>query len=293
MLDRLSPYLLSSIVRLCSWLSLQRAQLTGAWLGRLIWRANAQPARINRENLARCFPELDETESTRLSRASLEETCKFATESGMITYWKKARWLKLVQKVSGWENIEEAKRAGRGILVLAPHFGNWELFNLYLGSLIDLTVLYKPPKLAALNSMFRRVRARSGSNMVQTDAAGLRVFYRALREGRAAGLLPDQVPDPQAGLIAPFFGQPALTMTFVHRLIRATNPVVVFCYAHRLPSARGYDIGIQQAPEGVYDHNTLTCLTAINEGVEKIVQIDPAQYQWEYKRFKLPRERRS
>ena len=293
MLNRIGPYLLSSIIRVFSWLSLQRAQTTGAWLGRLIWRVNAQPAQINRENLARCFPQLDEPERAHLSRSSLEETCKFGTESGMITYWDRPRWLTLVKQVSGWDRIEQATRAGRGVLVLAPHFGNWELFNLYLGSRVDLTVLYKPPKLSALNTMFKTVRARSGSTLVETDAAGIRVFYRALREGKAAGLLPDQVPDPEAGIIAPFFGQPALTMTFAHRLIRATNPLVVFCYAHRLPDAGGYDIGINAAPEGVYDTDPLVCATAINEAVEKIVRIDPAQYQWEYKRFKLPRERRS
>ncbi len=293
MLDRIAPYLLSGVVRVLSWLSLRRAHQLGAWLGRLIWHLDLRLAQTGRGNLARCFPDLIESDHSRLCLASLEETGKFGTESGMIVCWKKARWLALINQVSGWENIEEAVAAGRGVLILAPHFGSWELFNLYLGSRVDLTVLYKPPELRALNPIFKRVRERSGSHLVQTNPAGIKTFYRALREGRFAGLLPDQVPDPAGGIVAPFFGQPALTMTFAHRLIRATKPVVMFCFAHRLPDAAGYDIGVELAPDGVYDEDSLTCATAINAAVEKIVRIDPAQYQWEYKRFKLPRERSS
>ena len=293
MFDHLAPYLLSATVRLLSWLSLRRAQQLGAWLGWLIWRMNARLAQTSRDNLSRCFPQLDESERASLCLRSLEETGKFGTESGMITCWEKTRWLALIRQVSGWEHFEAAAAAGRGVLILAPHFGSWELFNLYAGSRIDLTVLYKPPELPALNPIFKRVRGRSGSNMVPMDAAGIRAVYRALRGGRAAGLLPDQVPDPAAGIIAPFFSHPALTMTFAHRLIRATKPVVLFCFARRLPDAQGYDIGVDPAPDGVYDEDSLVCATAINDAVEKIVRVDPAQYQWEYKRFKLPRERRS
>ncbi len=293
MLDRIAPYLLSGMVRALSWLSLRRAHQLGAWLGRLIWRMDARLAQTGRENLTRCFPELDTSKRSILARTSLEETGKFGTESGMIVYWEKARWFALVKQVSGWERFAQAAAAGRGVLIFSPHFGSWELLNLYVGSRVDLTVLYKPPELPALNPMFKRVRERSGTNMVPTDAAGLRAVYRALREGRVAGLLPDQVPDPAAGIIAPFFGHPALTMTFAHRLIRATQPVVVFCFAHRLPDGEGYDIFVEPAPDGVYDENPLTCATAINQAVEKIIRSDPAQYQWEYKRFKLPRERRS
>lgn len=292
MLNRIAPYALLTMVRVFSWLSLGRAQRVGAWLGGVLWRINARPARIARENLVRCFPDLDEDERARLGRASLEESGKFIGESGVVSVWEKPRWLALVNRVSGWERFDEAAAAGRGVLIFSPHFGSWELLNLYVGSRVDLTVLYEPPKLPALNPVFQRVRARSGSNMVPTDAAGIRAVYKALRQGRVAGLLPDQVPEPTAGLIAPFFGQPALTMTFAHRLIRATNPVVVFCHARRLPDAKGYDIVVELAPQAVHDEDPLLCATAINEAVEQIIRADPAQYQWAYKRFKQPRDRR-
>ena len=115
MFDHLAPYLLSATVRLLSWLSLRRAQQLGAWLGWLIWRMNARLAQTSRDNLSRCFPQLDESERESLCLRSLEETGKFGTESGMITCWEKTRWLALIRQVSGWEHFEAAAAAGRAV----------------------------------------------------------------------------------------------------------------------------------------------------------------------------------
>jgi KDO2-lipid IV(A) lauroyltransferase len=48
-------------------------------------------------------------------------------------------------------------------------------------------------------------------------------MIRALRAGQAVGLLPDQVPPEGQGLWAPFFGQPAYTMTLAARLLQQTG----------------------------------------------------------------------
>ena len=66
-----------------------------------------------------------------------------------------------VVKVSGWELVEAATRAGRGILYLTPHLGCFEITAQYLSSFGDITVLYRPPKSAAAQELIQTGRKRA------------------------------------------------------------------------------------------------------------------------------------
>jgi len=65
-------------------------------------------------------------------------------------------------------------------------------------------------------------------------------MIRALRRGEAVGLLPDQVPPQGMGVWAPFFGQPAYTMTLATRLVQQTGAALLLIWAERLPQGAGY-----------------------------------------------------
>ena len=124
---------------------------------------------------------------------------------------------------------------------------------------------------------------------MRNDRSGLRALYAALRDGDAVGLLPDQVPPARSGEYAPFFGRDALTMTLAHRLIEKFEPCVVLCYAQRLPKAAGFRLGFERLPDVERAANLHESLVAMNGAIERIVSLDPAQYQWEYRRFRRPR----
>ena len=109
-------------------------------------------------------------------------------------------------------------------------------------------------------------------------------MYRALNDDALAILLPDQVPDLNAGEFAPFFGHPTLTMTFAHRLIRQTNPFVMLGWAQRVEG--GFEIHYEPILDEIYADDASSYATALNRAIENLVLKDPAQYQWEYKRFK-------
>ena len=100
------------------------------------------------------------------------------------------------------------------------------------------------------------------------------------------GILRDQDPGASGSVHAPFFGYTARTMLLVSRLARKTNCAVVFCVAERLPKGRGYRIHYTATDQLIACDDEVTAATALNEGVESIVRINPAQYQWSYKRFK-------
>ena len=120
-------------------------------------------------------------------------------------------------------------------------------------------------------------------------------MMRALRRGEAVGLLPDQVPPDGMGVWAPFFGQPAYTMTLATRLVQQTGAALLMIWAERLPGGRGFVLRVappaQPLPSTAADDAALqlACATALNREMERLVRQCPNQYLWGYHRYKQPR----
>ena len=69
-----------------------------------------------------------------------------------------------------------------------------------------------------------------------------------------------------------------------HRLIVRTRPKVLLCAAVRLPG--GFGIRFTEADPSIGNSDALVSAAALNRSIEALIREDPAQYQWEYKRFK-------
>ncbi len=260
-------------------------RLVGNTIGSLSYLFRTRAARNTDANLRYCFPAMRDSQRLRLAKQSLKHTGRLLAEAGIVFYWSEDRLNELVLGVDGFEPLQRALDEHRGILVLAPHFGNWELFALHFGR-YRFMALYDPPKIAGIDRLVRESRQRTGATLLPIDAQGVRGVLGALKRGHPVSILPDQVPTPSAGVYAPFFGRPALTMTFVHRLIRSTDPLVVLGSCTRADA--GFRIAFTPVSQAVYSQDVNESVTAMNEAIEKLVRRDPGQYQWEYKRFKRP-----
>ena len=87
------------------------------------------------------------------------------------------------------------------------------------------------------------------------------------------------------GRFAPFFGVPALTGVLTPRIARKTGCDVYFGICERLPGGR-YRIHIFAGDDAISGDDLDDALAAVNRGVERCIEIDPAQYLWSYRRFK-------
>lgn len=282
-MERLAAMALQALIRLFALLSIETQRALGRFLGALVWRLDLEPARITRINLVHCFPELPLEARERLVRSSIENTAQLVTETGVVFHWSRDRWEALITRVEGASLIDAAQCDGRGVLILVPHLGNWEFLALYLGR-YGVTALYDPPRQRLLDGPIRRARSRAGARLEPISQHGIRAIYRSLAEARVAALLPDQVPRRDAGLHVEFFGHPALTMTFAHRLITRTHPEVLIGAALRAPG--GFRLRFVPADPEIYDPDSSRSLAAMNGSIEKLVRSAPEQYQWEYRRFK-------
>jgi len=275
-------------------LPLRVSHALGSALGWLAYHWPSEFRDIARINIGLCFPHLSAAEQKTLLYTCLQETGKAVTELGALWHWPVSRLLPLIREVEGAHYIEQGMAAGKGVIVAAPHFGAWEILGVYCTSRWPMTNLYRPPHLEGLDDTLRASRERYGSKIVPTDAGGVRGLMKALKRGEIAGILPDQEPDRDGGVFAPFYGIPAYTMTLLSKLARKSGAAVIFTSAERLPAGQGYRIRFQPASAGIDSEDALQGATSLNQAVERCIQAAPAQYQWAYKRFKSGpnRERR-
>lgn len=278
-------WLMLSIIKLLSYLPLSVSRFLGACVGECLWLSNSRSKRVTLKNLELCFPELDQTSRQKMARASLMETSKTGAEAGAI--WRRDfNWLQSkIVRTEGEALLREKVAQGKGVLVLAPHHGNWEVVAPYLASIAPLTAMYQPLKSSAMDDLVLSGRSKMNISMAPTNRRGVMMLFKALQQGTIVGILPDQVPERDSAQgIAPFFGQPALTMGLVHGLVQRTGAQVVSVVAQRV--AGGFAVVVLDADPAIYSAVAEESLAGMNRSVEACVRLAPTQYQWEYKRFR-------
>lgn len=285
--------------RLLYWLARAFSTLPWAVLSRLadalaaLWlRLDVREAKVARRNLELIGPDWPPAEREHQLRAVLRSTARQLLETVVLWSRPPARNLQRIRETHGIEAFEAALAAGRGVIVAAPHHGNWELLNQWLAAHTPLAILYKAPESKVGDAFLRIVRAAGEPGrvtQVRAEGQGVRELFRRLKAGGVLGILPDQQPrsDGGDGILAPFFGLPAFTMTLVGRLAERSGATVLFAWCERIGDGPDFALHFMPAPAGIDSPDALVATTALNAAVETIARRDLAQYQWTYKRFRL------
>jgi KDO2-lipid IV(A) lauroyltransferase len=194
----------------------------------------------------------------------------------------------------GAEHVEAALTQGRGVVFLTPHLGCFEIaaqaYPQRFGQTgKPMTVLFRPPRQAWLRAVVGASRQRPGLQTAPTTLSGVKQMIKALKAGESVGLLPDQVPPQGMGLMAPFFGRDAYTMTLSVRLAQQTGATVLLAWGERLGWGRGYRVHVQPLAQEL-PATLLDAVTAVSHAMEALVLQCPQQYLWGYARYKQPRD---
>jgi Kdo2-lipid IVA lauroyltransferase/acyltransferase len=253
-------------------------------------------------------PSMRRTLSHNAGRAGIGKAAQRQSiaESGRMFAEMPKLWLRPAEQPLGellrWEGAELIEqRLGHpgGLLLLTPHMGSFEMAGQAVaerfGKQQPMTVLYRPARQEWLRHLEETARARPGMATAPANLAGVRQMIRALRRGETVGLLPDQVPPEGQGVWAPFFGQPAYTMTLAARLAQQTGAHVLLLWCERQSAHARYVVRVSELAEPLPTEGTdeaalqLAAATAINRSMEALIRQNPSQYLWAYKRYKQPR----
>lgn len=253
----------------------------GAFLGWIIYLTSKRYSSRLRENLEYSGIEGGD----QLLHTNIREAGKGVMELPWV--WKRSlvEVVASVKRIHGWEHLEVANAQRKGVIMLTPHIGCFEVIGLYVAAHQPFTCMYRPPRYPSLDKLMHQGRGRGQMKLVPADLGGVRHLLKALKRGEAIGVLPDQVPGNGEGEWAPFFGRPAYTMTLIGRLIQVSGAPVVMCHSERLPDGEGFALYFstltfdpeQSMPE------------QLNEALEAVIRKHPAQYLWSYNRYKVPR----
>ncbi len=211
---------------------------------------------------------------------SLVELLKFADapDDAPAIEWEGEKWL------------QEALRAGSGVVLVTGHIGNWELMGAALAQRgYPMHVLATPLRDSRMDDWLLAVRARFGTQTIQRGEAGAAVKIRnALRSNGILACLIDQDTKVE-GVFVDFFGEKAYTPTGAVRLARRFHAAVIAIFITRLPDGRhritiDRPLPLSRTDDRMSDmlHDTAR-LTA---RIEQQIRQHPDQWVWMHRRWK-------
>lgn len=185
--------------------------------------------------------------------------------------------------IEGTEAIAARVSAGKGTLVLAGHFGSWDL----VGPLIvrqtgfPATVVVKVPRSAPVAALMEAVRTKFGMGLLPNRRGVMPQVYEALEAGRLVVFVLDQ--KLARGIPVPFFGRPALTAPSLAAAAAKSGATVHFLEYWREEVGRhGASFSSPVAVTGRLEDDTAT----FTRHIEEAIRCRPHNWLWLHDRWK-------
>ena len=193
---------------------------------------------------------------------------------------------KLNQTIFKVENRFLYSQANRdsGLILLSAHNRSVDLLLNHLTNQDEVTAIFKPLKIKVLNEFVRKNRQKSGSNVFETNFTGVKELFSSLKRGEAVAMAADQVPAKKMGIYEDFFGRKVYTTNLIPSLHSKTKAPIISVAIHSDNLTN--QLYIRYGSKITYKEKPRYNAKAMNKEIEKIININPEDYNWEYKRFK-------
>ncbi len=273
---RLVAAFVLSFWSLCGLLPVSWASALGGFMMNIVGLFVGRMRKV-RANLEIALPSLSSHERNRLVRDIRRNLGRTWSELPHLAEICRpgSPWIDM----KGSEHYEREIAAGRPVVFVSAHLGNWEITA---GAVAHrdtpLTVVYTPNRNPIIQRRLHRYRQGLRCGLAPKQSAA-RSLVKALSLGESVGLLVDQrVPD---GVLIPFFGRPAPTTISPARLALKFGASIVPTQCQRLGGARfritfHEPLRPQDVPPGIDPEIALT--TRINRHIEDWIRSQPADW---------------
>jgi Kdo2-lipid IVA lauroyltransferase/acyltransferase len=285
---RAEYYAMRATVAGLSALSWDSACSIGEQLGAIGYRPLGIRKRVVERQIAAAFPNLDSPAVAQLARASYKHLGRTFVESALLDNLGRDGIQTLVDRVEGWEEVEDVMSKGRGAVMVTGHIGNWELAGAYVAARgIPLDAIVRGMANPLFDAYINRTREQMGMTIVH-DSEAVRRTPRSLRAGRAVAFVADQGVLGLASTFVPFFGRPAKTPRGAAVFALRFEVPVLFVVALRQPNGcfRVTVERIEARQTGDRDRDVDAIVARFTERLEHWVRVVPAQYFWQHRRWK-------
>lgn len=274
------------IFKTLSLLPLRILQALALFAAFVLYAFNSSIKRITTINIQLAYPELTEHAQQQLVKKSMQSQC--LTYMEFIKCWgmPPSYSLNLLKHIHGESVLTEALANQKGIIVVIPHFGCWELLNAWLNVYTAPMIMYKPNKNKSINRYILEARQKFNATLVPTDETGIRAIFKHLKKGGLTVILPDHLPKPSGGIYSHFFGQNTLTVTLVSKLAAKTQCNVIGLSCIRNDDLSSFDLHCTNLSDDILSRDLQLSVDTLNIAMQDIINQAPEQYIWSYKRFR-------
>ena len=239
------------------------------------------------DNLRKCFPEKDEKEIKRLARLSYKNLADITVES-FKGFTMSDKHIVARHKVIKPEMLNQFSEAGRGVILLPNHYGNWEwgAMSPSLQFKHDVVALYKPLSNKYIDRFVRKNRSRTGA-LLGSIYQTAEIFESHKDIITAYVMASDQSPsNAKKSIWVNFLGRDTAFLHGPEVYARKYNIPVVFVDIQRVK--RGFytmDLTVISDQSKETEPGDIT--TAYAKLLEAVIQKKPENWLWSHKRWKL------
>ncbi len=194
--------------------------------------------------------------------------------------------------LEGMDHVQESLKQNKGLILLAMHFGSWEMASLTC-SMLDqpYKVIVKPQKrFSKLDELLNSYRECGGSVTIERGM-GMREFVKSLKNNEVVGMVVDQ--GGRDGTLVPFFNrQASMSVGAIRMGLKMEVPI---CFAiiirekgfrHRVIVHPPLKLNRSDDPEQDLKSN----LEQVVKLMEDYIRQYPSEYMWFYKIWKYSKE---
>ncbi len=235
-------------------------------------------------NLEVCFPEWTEEQVQQQARKVFIDMMLGVFET--LNAWYSPTWFNGRVSIEGLEYLNQAQARQQGVLLLGTHSTLLDAGGYICSQYFSPDVVYRPQNNPLLDMLIYRCRATIYTHQIDHD--DMRGLIRHLKNGRAIWYSPDQDFGLKQGVMAPFFGVPAATVTAHRRLLKISRAVAIPLYFYRYGDIKDpkYRILLEPALEQFPGEDEVADATRVNSIIAQQLRIAPTQYMWFHRRFK-------
>lgn len=281
---------ISGLLYMVSLLPFRVLYIISDFLYFLLYHVVGYRKKVVLENLRNSFPEKTESERQEIARKFFRYLPDIMVEAVKAKSISKREVMRRFEFIDS-EEVYRHFEAGKGVIGVTAHYGNWELgiHRLSLMTAFPRLVVYKPMSDKSFEQVYNGVRSRFGATMVPMKQI-LRHVVKLRNAPHISVFVADQTPGYQdSDYYMPFLNQDTLVFTGPERIARMTKLPLVFCEIRRKEKRGFYSCKFTTLVENPDDYSEHEITKIHNEFTERIIREEPQYWLWSHRRWKRKR----
>jgi KDO2-lipid IV(A) lauroyltransferase len=241
------------------------------------------PYKVTFRNLEMTYKNLNHDELEQFANESFIETILSGHET--IKSWTKPihNSGKNIFRIENNYLLNKYIYSGNGVAVIAIHNRSVDMLLKWINTKCETTTLYKKVKIKELDRFVRKQREGKNNKVYETTMTGVRKIFQAYKENKTICIAADQVPQEGMGEYIKLFNIDTYTTTLASSLVYKTQKPAVFICINSFENNK-LGITIKPCRKDIYDESKHKL--SLNKSIESLININPKDYSWEYKRYK-------